>query len=96
MPDIMIIGHRGAMAHELENSMSSFEKAIEMGAHMLEMDVHATIERRYCRGKYTSDGSLPDPSVVWLSLRPTCHPQSVAPVYRLGINRMTSHYGRGG
>ena len=44
MPDIMIIGHRGAMAHELENSMSSFEKAIEMGAHMLEMDVHATID----------------------------------------------------
>ncbi len=27
-----------------ENSIASFQKAVEMGAHMLEMDVHATID----------------------------------------------------
>ena len=44
MPDIVNIAHRGASAHELENSIASFQRAIEMGANMLEMDVHATID----------------------------------------------------
>jgi len=44
MRKILIIGHRGASAHELENSMSSFETALEMGAHMLEMDVRLSID----------------------------------------------------
>ena len=44
MPGIINIAHRGASAHELENSNASFQRAIEMGAHMLEMDVHATID----------------------------------------------------
>ena len=44
MSGIINIAHRGASAHELENSNASFQRAIEMGAHMLEMDVHATID----------------------------------------------------
>ncbi len=44
MPEIMNIAHRGASAYEADNSNASFQRAIEMGAHMLEMDVHATID----------------------------------------------------
>ena len=34
-----IIGHRGAMGYELENTRASFEKAIELKADMIELDV---------------------------------------------------------
>lgn len=34
------IGHRGAMGYEPENTLSSFQKAIELGADMVELDVH--------------------------------------------------------
>lgn len=37
-----IIGHRGAMGYRPENTMSSFLKAIKMGAHGIEFDVHLT------------------------------------------------------
>ena len=40
MPEVAVIGHRGAMAYEMENSMSSFEAGLKMGAQMLEFDVH--------------------------------------------------------
>ena len=40
MPEVVVIGHRGAMAYEVENSMSSFEAGLKMGAQMLEFDVH--------------------------------------------------------
>ncbi|MCK5833318.1 hypothetical protein KAH81_06565 [bacterium] len=36
------IGHRGAAGHELENSMVSFQKAIELGSDMIEFDVRIT------------------------------------------------------
>ena len=39
MNPVMIIGHRGAMANAPENSIESFEMAMEHGAHMIEMDV---------------------------------------------------------
>ena len=42
----MNIAHRGASAHEVDNSIASFQKAIEMGAGMLEMDVHLTKNRK--------------------------------------------------
>jgi len=42
MRRIMVIGHRGAMAHEPENSLSSFETAIALGADMVELDVRTT------------------------------------------------------
>ena len=35
------IGHRGAMGYEKENTLASFEKAIELGADMIELDVHS-------------------------------------------------------
>ena len=35
-----IIGHRGASGYELENSLSSFKKAIEMGVDGIELDVY--------------------------------------------------------
>ena len=37
---IHIIAHRGASAYEPENTLRAFERAIEMGATMLELDVH--------------------------------------------------------
>jgi glycerophosphoryl diester phosphodiesterase len=37
---IHIIAHRGASAHEPENTLRAFERAIDMGATMLELDVH--------------------------------------------------------
>jgi glycerophosphoryl diester phosphodiesterase len=36
------IAHRGASAYEPENTLRAFERAIEMGATMLEVDVHLT------------------------------------------------------
>ena len=38
----IIIAHRGASAYAPENTISSFEKAIEMGAVIIETDVHQT------------------------------------------------------
>jgi|DewCreStandDraft_5_1066085.scaffolds.fasta_scaffold00263_34 glycerophosphoryl diester phosphodiesterase len=35
-----IIGHRGAMGHAPENTLASFEKALELGADILELDIH--------------------------------------------------------
>ena len=34
------IGHRGAKGHVAENTIASFQKAIELGAGMIEFDVH--------------------------------------------------------
>ena len=35
----MIIGHRGAMGYETENTIASIEKAVSLGAPMIEIDV---------------------------------------------------------
>lgn len=35
----LVIGHRGAMGHETENTIASFEKALELGVDMIEIDV---------------------------------------------------------
>jgi glycerophosphoryl diester phosphodiesterase len=37
---VMRIGHRGAMGYEPENTLRSFRKALDMGCHMVELDVH--------------------------------------------------------
>ena len=42
---MLIIGHRGDRSDEPENTLSSFEKAIELGADMVELDVHLTKDR---------------------------------------------------
>jgi len=33
------VGHRGAKAYEIENTLESFIKAIELGANAIELDV---------------------------------------------------------
>ncbi len=35
-----VLGHRGAKGHAPENTLPSFEKAIELGATMAELDIH--------------------------------------------------------
>ena len=42
MRKILIMGHRGAEAYEPENTLRSFRKAAELGADMVELDVHHT------------------------------------------------------
>ena len=41
-PRVLAIGHRGAAAHLPENTMPSFERALELGADALEFDVALT------------------------------------------------------
>lgn len=35
----LIIGHRGAMGHETENTLASIQKALDLGVDMIEIDV---------------------------------------------------------
>ncbi len=35
----LVIGHRGAMGHETENTLASIQKALDMGVDMIEIDV---------------------------------------------------------
>lgn len=35
----LVIGHRGAMGHETENTLASIEKAMDLGVDMIEIDV---------------------------------------------------------
>src|SRR5438105_7599930 len=37
---VWVVGHRGAMGHSPENTMASFERARELGADWIELDVH--------------------------------------------------------
>lgn len=39
MNEPLVIGHRGAMGHETENTIASIEKAMELGVDMIEIDV---------------------------------------------------------
>lgn len=39
MPDFLCIGHRGAAGHEPENTLRSIRRALELGAHGIEIDV---------------------------------------------------------
>ena len=36
---MLIIGHRGAMGHETENTLASIQKAMDLGVDMIEIDV---------------------------------------------------------
>jgi glycerophosphoryl diester phosphodiesterase len=40
----LVIAHRGASAHALENSLAAFQAARRMGADAVELDVHATAD----------------------------------------------------
>lgn len=37
--DVMVIGHRGAMGYETENTLASVQKALDLGADAVEIDV---------------------------------------------------------
>ena len=37
--DFMVIGHRGAMGHEVENTLASVQAAMDLGVDMIEIDV---------------------------------------------------------
>jgi len=41
---IYVIAHRGVNAECPENTMLAFEKAVEIGADMIEFDIHKTID----------------------------------------------------
>lgn len=36
----LVIGHRGAMGHETENTLASVQKALDLGVDMIEIDVY--------------------------------------------------------
>jgi glycerophosphoryl diester phosphodiesterase len=37
---VWVVGHRGAMGHCPENTMASFQRALDLGADWIELDVH--------------------------------------------------------
>lgn len=39
MNEALVIGHRGAMGHETENTLASIQKALDLGVDMIEIDV---------------------------------------------------------
>lgn len=39
MNEPLVIGHRGAMGHETENTLASIQKALDLGVDMIEIDV---------------------------------------------------------
>ena len=43
----IIVGHRGAAAHVLENTAASFAAAIQMGAEMIELDVRESLDGEF-------------------------------------------------
>lgn len=43
---VVTIAHRGASGHALENTMSSFRKALELKADAIEFDVRATLDKK--------------------------------------------------
>ena len=40
LAEFHIVAHRGAMGHAPENTLAAFAKAMDMGAHMSELDIH--------------------------------------------------------
>jgi glycerophosphoryl diester phosphodiesterase len=44
--DFIIIAHRGASEYEPENTFSSFDKAVELGAQMIEFDVRLSLDNK--------------------------------------------------
>ena len=43
---MLVIAHRGASAVEPENTLRAFERSIQMGAQMIELDLHRTMDGR--------------------------------------------------
>jgi glycerophosphoryl diester phosphodiesterase len=43
-PTPLVLAHRGASGHALENSREAFRRAVELGADGVELDIHATAD----------------------------------------------------
>ncbi|MFN8007102.1 MAG: glycerophosphodiester phosphodiesterase [Terriglobia bacterium] len=43
----LVVGHRGAPAYALENTLASFQQAVAMGADMLELDVRESRDGKF-------------------------------------------------
>ena len=43
----IIVGHRGAAAQVLENTAASFAAAVRFGVHMIELDVHESLDGEF-------------------------------------------------
>jgi glycerophosphoryl diester phosphodiesterase len=43
----LVVGHRGAAAYALENTALSFQKAIELGADWIELDIHESLDGQF-------------------------------------------------
>jgi glycerophosphoryl diester phosphodiesterase len=43
----LVVGHRGASAYALENTRESFLRAVQMGAEMVELDVHESRDHQF-------------------------------------------------
>jgi glycerophosphoryl diester phosphodiesterase len=70
----IVVAHRGASAYLPENTMPSFERAVEMGADALELDVHLTADGQLAiihddTVDRTTDGSGPVVSKTMDELR---------------------------
>jgi glycerophosphoryl diester phosphodiesterase len=42
---MLTIGHRGAKGHIAENTLASFQKAIDLGVDMIELDIHHSLDK---------------------------------------------------
>jgi glycerophosphoryl diester phosphodiesterase len=43
----IIVGHRGAAAHVLENTAASFAAAVKLGAQIIELDIHESLNGEF-------------------------------------------------
>ena len=41
-PTLIIVDHCGCAGYEPENTIASFQRAIDLGAHCVELDVHVS------------------------------------------------------
>lgn len=46
MTKILNIGHRGAKGHTPENTLASFQKALDLGVDGIELDVHLSLDQK--------------------------------------------------
>ena len=69
---LICIGHRGAMGHEPENTLLSLEKALELGAQWVEVDVYCVdghlivIHDNSLERTTNGSGSLADKDIAYL------------------------------
>ncbi|HET7577979.1 MAG TPA: glycerophosphodiester phosphodiesterase family protein [Bacillales bacterium] len=72
--DTKIIAHRGASSHSPENTMAAFEKAVEMKADYIELDVQMSRDGRLvvmhdCMIDRTTNGSGKISDLTWPALK---------------------------